>query len=141
MWMELDDAMLNSLFWIGANYHRPWTSQTPLDSAGGKGSSRRVSSPYPVPARQLQLSLVRRPWLQSQAHCPRGSQACCRPRLTQARRPLCYQARRPPESPDPPGLPDPPLCPCPAPASWGPTPICHVFEFLFALIFFPVLIS
>ncbi len=23
MWMELDDAMLNSLFWIGANYHRP----------------------------------------------------------------------------------------------------------------------
>ncbi len=45
----LDEATILSLFWHGANFHRPWASQTPRDYAGGKGSSGvwRVSGPEP----------------------------------------------------------------------------------------------
>ncbi len=68
----LEDATLNSLFWIG----------TPQDWAGGKGSSGvwRVSCP-PEPARRP----IRLPF-PSQACQSLLTQACHRSRLTQARR-------------------------------------------------------
>ncbi len=58
-----------------ANYHRPWTSQIPLDSAGGKGSSGvwRLSGYNPEaachPVRQTFPSQARHP-RRNQAHCP-----------------------------------------------------------------------
>ncbi len=73
-----EDATINSLFWIEANYHRPVDLP---DWAGGKGSSGvwRESSPDPEPAhRRSQLP-----------------QACCRSRPMQARRRMRLpQARR-----------------------------------------------
>ncbi len=69
----LDDATILSLFWHGPIPIVPWTSQTPRDYAGGKGSS----GPEPEPA-------CRRPRL-PQAR-PRGPRLflTCRQRIWQA---------------------------------------------------------
>ncbi len=74
----LDDATLNSLFWIGVNCHRPVDLPDTTGLSWREGILRCASGPDPEPA----VNQGRRPFL-SQGHRPLRSQAC-RPLYSQA---------------------------------------------------------
>ncbi len=52
----LDDAVINHLFWLGANYHHPVDLPDTTGLSWREGCVWEVSGPEPEPAHRLRLS-------------------------------------------------------------------------------------